>query len=262
MPRRRSKLTIHQEQPFIGKPTQPPEIMKRSRQFASLLTAGLALLTVPAFAQSGSPAGSSAPGASPNRPNPTPGSPSTPSTDRFQPRVDSTRPPADTSTNAAGQLDRDRSSSTSSTSVNPNYPNGKVLPSNPDASAPAAVAGPNARASLSGQFSTLDRDSDGRISLGEFGAYTGAGVANPASRNGVVRGNSTTTGSTTRNSTTSGTTGTMETPGSVADINSNSVTGTGASAASVQLFQQLDTNRDGYLSRTEINASSQPRTQP
>lgn len=231
--------------------------MKRSRQFASLLvTAGLALLVVPAIAQSGSPAGTAGPAAPANRPNPNPGTPATPSNDRFQPRVDSTRPPSDASVNTAGQLDRDRPSSTSSTSVNPNYPNGKSPASASGVTAPGAVAGPNARASLSGQFRTLDRDSDDRISLNEFGAYTGMGVANAAGRSSTVPGG------TKRNSTTSGNTATTETPGTLSGINDKGVTDTGASAASLQLFQQLDTNRDGYLSRTEINASSQPRTQP
>jgi hypothetical protein len=115
---------------------------------------------------------------------------------------------------------------------------------------------------LAGQFKGLDRDGDGRVSATEFLNFSnvsGTPVSNGASGQSTARGSSTT-------SSASGTTSGAGAQSRGSTPSSTQSGGTGAAArtnsgstADAKLFQQLDKNHDGYLTREEVTITENTR---
>jgi hypothetical protein len=100
--------------------------------------------------------------------------------------------------------------------------------------APKSVGSPR-----SPQFNTLDADRDGRISLTEFTTSSSAWLRQGASGAGA--------------SATAGAREAQTTPGSAGPL-----AGPSSATSNARLFQQADTNRDGYLSPAELDAYRAP----
>jgi hypothetical protein len=194
--------------------------MKRSTQLASLALASLAVLAIPALAQSsGSTPGSSADKVRP--PTATPGSNATPSS-KGSGSVPGSRTDPYNPTSSGSSVNRPSSPNSASDRVSPDL----------DSSTPRASSNANPVGVLNSNFAQIDSDTDGRISLTEFTQLSSTG--------------STTSGST------------VATAG-----RSDSTTGvTSGSLYTPEQFRLLDSDHDGYLTRAELNASSNNMNNP
>jgi len=152
-----------------------------------------------------------------------------------------TPPPAPTDTTATAST-----AATGSTSVTP--PPSSTVTTNVTTPTTANVGGPVTTTATTNPlvFATFDTDGDGRVSAAEYTAgmarqFAASTVATPTPRRGFWSrvfhpgASTTTTTNTATGVTTTGTT-------------------TGVAASSNPAFSALDTNHDGYLSQSEIEA--------
>jgi hypothetical protein len=191
--------------------------MKRSTQLASLALASLAVLAIPALAQSsGSTPGSSADKVRP--PTATPGSNATPSSGSVS--GSSTEPYNPTSSGSS--VNRPSSPNSGSDRVSPDL----------DSSTPRASSNANPVGVLNSNFAQIDSDTDGRISLTEFTQLSSTGSTTSGSSVATAGRSDSTTGVTS---------GSLYTP---------------------EQFRLLDSDHDGYLTRAELNASSNNMNNP
>jgi len=98
------------------------------------------------------------------------------------------------------------------------------------------------------QFNTMDTDRDGRISATEFTAPSAGWLQRGTSNTGAVNGAPGTRGPLDRPS-----------PGTMPRSSGGSPNST-AAENHTKLFQELDTNHDGYLSPTELETYRAPTT--
>jgi len=96
------------------------------------------------------------------------------------------------------------------------------------------------------QFNTMDTDRDGRISATEFTAPSAGWLQRGSSDNGAVNGAPGTRGPLDRPS-----------PGTMPRSSGGAPNST-AAENHAKLFQQLDTDHDGYLSPTELETYRAP----
>lgn len=117
-----------------------------------------------------------------------------------------------------------------------------------------APADTNANSTVTTQtvntFSALDRDGDGLVTLAEYGAPRIA-ARRQAEGRAAVNNTTAAASSTQANRSTN-----------AADVTSESDTSASDSAAITAQFQQLDVNRDGLLTRDELNGTVRTTTRP
>jgi hypothetical protein len=245
--------------------------MKTSLKLSSFVISGVLSFTLSAVAQgtAGSPSSSSS-GAIMDRPA-TGSTLSNPSTlnpnQQTSPLSDVV--PSDTLANP----NANSSTSTSTTS-------GASAGGNSSTTSAANVRTNSAPGGLS-VFSLLDTDSDGRVSMNEFtnsssslnsqgslGASVNGGVTtNTAPRNATdIRSASATPGNVSGQTDPMGASASNQRSASAgfsgATAPSVAAGTAGQSVNSAQLFQQLDTDHDGFLSRSELTAGGRNGTQP
>lgn len=222
--------------------------MKSPSKLTSLLVGGsLALLPLPMWAQNSpaSPGSAPAGGTSTAKPStPDPQKPGSPMSDP------SKRPLNPTASGAPGaSVDQKNGSGLQPGAANSGSGVGGRETIAPNANSPAdktgAHLGTSPTSPWAGQFSTMDKDRDGRISSAEFMA------PNAGMRSGSTAPGAPGARDATGRPSSEGTSPNAGNTGMKAGVNSV--------PTNAQVFKQVDTNRDGYLSPAELDAYRMPK---
>lgn len=230
--------------------------MKSSFKFTALVVGGsLALLPASMLAQSSPAAPGAAPAGGTSAAKPSTPDPQKPGSPIADPN---TRPLNPTASGAASSsVDQKDGSGLKPGAANSGSGVGGRETMSPNATSPAdktgAHSGPTSPMSpWAGQFSTMDKDRDGKISSAEFTAPYASGM-----HSGTTAGSS---------ASAPGTPGTRDATGRPSNQgtspnagNTGMKAGVNSVPTNAQLFKQVDTNRDGYLSPAELDAYRMPK---
>ena len=176
--------------------------------------------------------------------NPTSNRPATPNTPPYNPQVSA--PPA----SPAAPIDRTTTPGATGTGMTPGAANSGSGAGGRETMTPTPSATQNTNdlpkgaaaggAPGTAHFNTVDVDRDGRISQAEFMAPSASWLRKGPSPTGVSNSGGVAGGNP----------GAASTPGAP----DSSAPGSKSATGNTQLFQQVDTNHDGYLSRAEVDA--------